>query len=297
MSVCVRVPFVLVRRRKNLTRCVAACVCTYKLTRVLQMEIQLLDKSTLQSVHSLDNVKEQLVRLSGDSKQLMLMSSSNLVDTTIGDMELISEAREFTAAERWQLPSSARMRVDGPVWTLSAWVRLDRGNILRQVAGETDKTCWSWEVSDDTMQLRLGGHDAAQETVVRGMIHNHRRARPAGGSGGSDSSSGSSGGGSGGGGAGMSGLQHVTVVVTKNDIGGSVRFYLNGVFNASATLPRDVTSCIGPIIVADVLSFFSLFCVHLSPFFRSLCECMSFTYFRCPSHNLLDDTKRMFVLA
>ena len=54
--------------------------------------------------------------------------------------------------------------------------RCDRGNILRQVAGETDKTCWSWEVADDSMQLRLGGHDAAlgEETLVKGM-NNHRQ--------------------------------------------------------------------------------------------------------------------------
>jgi hypothetical protein len=66
----------------------------------------------------------------------------------------------------------------------------------------------------------------------------------------------------------------MTVVVTTNSIGGSVRFYQNGVFNASATLPRDITSCVGPIVVADVRSSFSrlsLLCVHLPPFLRSLC--------------------------
>ena len=178
----------------------------------------MLDRQSLSSAHSLQNVKEELVRVSGDSKQLMLMSSSNLVDTVLGDMELISAAREFTVTERLQLPTGTRVLVDGSSWTLSAWVRLDRGNILKQVVGDTEKMCWGWEV-DYTMQLRFGGHDAELETVVKGMQHNHRRSRPTQGGGSSNTGGGSNSGdsvGGGGVGGGLSGLQHVAVVVTTN---------------------------------------------------------------------------------
>jgi hypothetical protein len=57
----------------------------------------------------------------------------NLLDAVPGDLELVSEARGFSAPERLELPAGTRVRVDGPSWTLSAWVKMDRGNILKQV--------------------------------------------------------------------------------------------------------------------------------------------------------------------
>jgi hypothetical protein len=230
---------------------------------------QVLDRQRLSSIHSLQQLKDEFVRVSADSKQLMLMSSSNLLDAVPGDLELVSQLSVFSAPERLELQAGTRVRVDGPEWTLSAWVRLDRGNILKQVAGNSETTCWAWEVDGTQMQLRFGGHDSEAETVLQGFPMKQRRApKTAQGDvdGGayaaqvSDADGGApAAGGFADGGTTFTGLQHVAVVIKQR---GSARFFRNGALNASAPLTRDITACIGPIVIADVrLSISPLCCL------------------------------------
>ena len=191
-----------------------------------------LDLAQFETAGGLQEVRQELVRLSRDVKPLMLLSSSNLVDSVVGDMELIAEAQEFPQSQQLQLSPGTRVRVDGPEWTLSVWVG-GKGNIIKQVFGKT--TCWSWEV-DDVVRLRFGAHDAERgETVIEGGIY----------------SSSNGGGGEGvGSNADSAGLEHLAIVVTQ---AGEARFFKNGIFNTSVPLPRDITSCDGQLVVADSL--------------------------------------------
>ena len=54
-----------------------------------------LDLPQLSNVADLQEVRQHLVRISRTAKPLMLLSSSSLVDTTAGDLELVSDARNF----------------------------------------------------------------------------------------------------------------------------------------------------------------------------------------------------------
>jgi len=210
---------------------------------------KVLDRESLSETYGLQGVKDALVGVSANSKRLMPMSSDSLIDAVPGDLEIVSQVRAFSEQELLQLPPGSRVRVDGPEWTLSAWVRLDRGNIIKQVSGTSQLTCWAWEVESE-MQLRFGGHDSQAETIIKGVPINERRAAKPKITGGEASSGGSaSGAGAGGGGGGNLGnLQHVAVVVKQ---GGSASFFRNGVLNSSVPLPRDITSCIGAIALAD----------------------------------------------
>ena len=195
------------------------------------------------------------------------MSSSNLLDAVPGDLELVSQLSVFSAPERLELQAGTRVRVDGPEWTLSAWVRLDRGNILKQVAGNSETTCWAWLVDGTHMQLRFGGHDSEAETVLQGFPMKQRRVSktaPGDADGGpaapvsdSDANGGAPAGGFADGGITLTRLQHVAVVVKQR---GSARFFRNGALNASAPLTRDITACIGPIVIADVRLSIPLLC-------------------------------------
>ena len=73
-----------------------------------------LDLAQFESARGLQDVRQELMRLSRDVKPLMLLSSSNLVDSVAGDMELIAEAQEFPQSQQLQLSPSTRVRVDGP---------------------------------------------------------------------------------------------------------------------------------------------------------------------------------------
>ena len=51
---------------------------------------------------------------------------------------------------------------------------------LLQVAGNSEITCWAWEV-DGVMQLRFGGHDSEAETVLQAFPTQRRATKTNGG--------------------------------------------------------------------------------------------------------------------
>jgi len=175
-----------------------------------------LDLPQLSSAADLQQVQQQLVRISGRAKPLMLLSSTSLVDSDAGDLELISEARNFPSEQNLELPPDIRCRVDGPEWTMSAWVK-GKGNLLKQVLGKF--TCWAWE-ADDVMRLRFGGHDSERgSTVLEGGTVGDQ-------------------------------LQHYSIVVSQER---SVKFFRNGTLESTVQMTRDVTDCNGQLVVADSL--------------------------------------------